>query len=152
MILGFALSKQTNQILEVLHVDQKIFVNDPTNFLGFVSQIINLAPDYIIGLGGYSGRDRKTLRVETACTNKFRNSFVDSSALITHSLNAYIQPNTQIKLAKGIGNSYCNLFSYLLINELLKIDSKSHYNFVHIPKNFNSENAITLINNQLVNL
>lgn len=83
----------------------------------------------IIGIGAYSGKDQERIRVEQITKNKFRNQPIDK-------VNDYrIDSPTknlgvEFKFACGLGNSWCNLYSYLI----MKSKSKSaKYNFFHIP-------------------
>lgn len=39
-------------------------------------------PGYILGLGVYSGKDQDKIRIETKCTNQFRNDFINGDKLL----------------------------------------------------------------------
>ena len=121
--------KGTNPAGEVI-IDSSIESIDK-----LVEKLIKLQPDKILGLGRYSGRDQDKIRIEATCSNKFRNSTFDNSPLTHLSINHWIQPNDEFKLAKGIGNSWCNLVSYKIMSAINSGKLKSQYTFLHIPKN-----------------
>lgn len=91
-------------------------------------------PDFIIGLGMYTGKDCDKLRIETQCNPKFRNRTLYFPQLL---INPFLTPLMHSKFAKGIGNSYCNFVSLKIKNSNLA----SNYTFIHIPKDFLERDA-----------
>jgi len=78
-IYGFALSGSTNQILwQLKQIDCCYFVF-PNNISHYLQMLLMDQPTYILGLGSYSGVDQDKIRIETKCSNRFRNDFVDGS-------------------------------------------------------------------------
>ena len=111
------------------------FVNE-TDFSNF---------DYIIGLGSYSGKDADKLRIETLCNSQFRN---DKANLVEIAIPHFFKETESMKLASGIGNSYCNLVSYKLLSNTTNSNLK--YTFLHIPKKHNPKDAAVTIDEQLL--
>ena len=125
---------------------QKIYLDSTILSLEEFVQRADLANfDYILGLGMYSGRDKNALRIETMCNSQFRNRKENLQALaIPH----FLQPAPGIKLAAGMGNSWCNLVSYLLLAKL----PHAAYSFVHVPKGFDVATATRTLEAQLAEL
>lgn len=98
--------------------------------------------DCVLGMGSYSGRDRDQLRIETECSSQFRNNKTNLERV---SIPYFLQPNDDMRLAKGIGNSWCNLVSYKFIKAFPSIP----YTFIHVPKLFSIDKAAALIDLQI---
>lgn len=123
--------------------DKVLIDSTEASIYDFISNI-NFAPyDYILGMGMYNGRDKTALRIETVCTNQFRHQNGDLKLV---KIPCYLQPSIDIKLTKGIGNSYCNLVSY----QLLLNHPQSRYTFLHIPKTFEPAYAARCIDKQML--
>ncbi|NTW62260.1 hypothetical protein HGB25_02530 [Candidatus Saccharibacteria bacterium] len=82
--------------------------------------------EYVIGIGQYSGRDRDKVRIEQTCSAQFRNKNRGAQRI---PIPYFLKPDDQMKLADGIGNSYCNLLSYKIVTNFPDIK----YTFLHIP-------------------
>lgn len=95
----------------------------------------------VIGLGQYSGRDRDRLRLESTARNRFRNSKIVKGGPDTYplALDAQMQ---NIKIADGIGNSWCNLACYLLSRAISQKGQNANLYFFHIPKDYPTEQAV----------
>ena len=102
-------------------------------------------PNYILGMGMYSGRDKDRLRIEKYCSSQFRD---DKNTLEQLTLPHFIRQGDYIKEAAGIGNSWCNLVSYRIMKEI----NPNHFTFLHIPKSFDVNKAAKLIDKQLETL
>lgn len=74
-ILAFAFRGNiSEQVLGNLSgVNKKIIASDQKQIEIFVSEFLASNPRFVIGLGEYSGKDKGKLRIETICSNKFRN-------------------------------------------------------------------------------
>lgn len=103
------------------------------------------AYDYVLALGMYSGRDHQALRIETTCSNQFRNN---KQTLHRCAIPYFLQPQPPLKLANGIGNSWCNLLSYAICTGA----PECRYTFVHIPKTFDALAAAEALQKQLATL
>jgi hypothetical protein len=111
-------------------------------------------PLHVIGLGDYSGRNNKSIRLELICKNKFRNTIIDAEPSYRfNSLfeNLYLENNTNISpilkfKTTGMGNNFCNLFSYKVnkyISELPQdLKSKIYFDFLHVPSQFHTTDVI----------
>jgi pyrrolidone-carboxylate peptidase len=112
----------------------------------FVDQLKPIQPEFILGLGQYTGRDQDKIRIETVCTNKFKNQIIENKLEIL-SINPFLTPNSLAKFSRGMGNSYCNLVSFLI-----KKNIDCQYTFLHLPKSFEASKATTVILNLLQDL
>lgn len=101
--------------------------------------------DYVLGMGMYSGRDQDQLRIEKECSSQFRN---DKDDLEYVTLPYFMKPDENIKEVTGIGNSWCNLVSYKIMKKI----SPNHFTFLHIPKTFDVNKAVKLVDKQLAKL
>ncbi len=99
---------------------------------------------HCIGIGVYSGRDQDKIRIESSCTNKFRNQG-DANQRIN--IPYFLPADKEFKIAHGIGNSWCNLVSYTLI----KLSPDMPYTFLHIPKKYNVRQAARSIDAAIAN-
>jgi pyrrolidone-carboxylate peptidase len=98
----------------------------------FIEKITNAQPKLILGLGMYSRRDKDKLRIETQCK-------IDDKS---YAINYFLNPISRSKLAKGIGNSYCNYISAKIMEKINNGQLNSEYTFIHIPKSFSISEAV----------
>lgn len=110
--------------------------SDFSSLADFVKTSSTLDVQYIIGLGQYSGRNRDMLRIETRCNKNFRNNQIEKSDKLQ--LDNILTLTDKSKLATGLGNSWCNLMSVMMLNNTKR---NYLYAFIHIPKNFNAKVA-----------
>lgn len=137
MILFAFRNTIAEKVLRKISVENKFFIDSSEKDINqFVETISKFSPTYIVGLGEYFGRDQDNLRIETICTNKFKNQIADNS-LEQATISSFLMPSIHSKYATGIGNSYCNLVSYKLSKSL----GQSQYGFIHIPKGFDEGDA-----------
>ena len=122
----------SERIAKLLQIKNKYYLNpNESEIRNF--QVSNNV--FVLGLGQYSGKDKDKLRIETICKNKFRNKLIDINGKSEYLISTQINPGVESKNACGIGNSYCNLLSYLIASK------NNNYAFIHIPKNFDIETA-----------
>ncbi len=127
------------EVLDGIRIQPKSFLNSTiTDIEAFVDTFGQDPPLYILGLGEYTGRDQNKLRIETSCTNKFRNRYISGDQRIKKDIPYFLHTDI-FKYTQGIGNSFCNLISYHIIQ--LSLPSL-HYTFIHIPRSYNKEMAI----------
>lgn len=129
----FAFTDTTaSKVVKRLAVKNKRYVeSDVSSIEKFVS---GLPPGFrVVGMGDYGGRDNDKLRIETKCNNKFRNKILTGKLQLT----PFLKPGVNAKYAEGIGNSFCNLISHLMINR-----TRSEYAFIHIPKTFDVRSGV----------
>lgn len=110
----------------------------------FVRSIEHGGYERILGLGSYSGRDTTAIRLETKCTNQFRNKRDDSFQEIAIPL--FLKQSSRLKRASGIGNSWCNLVSYKIVITYPSIP----FTFLHIPATFSPIEAAAIIDLSLL--
>ena len=106
----------------------------PNNLDRYLQMILHDQPEYILGLGVYSGIDQDKIRIETKCSNQFRNDFIEENKFEEILMNPFLKPFQLSKYATGIGNFYCNLVSWKIMRFILQKKLKSQYTFLHIPK------------------
>lgn len=117
----------------------------------FVSELDLGLYEYIIGFGLYTGPDKDKLRVETQYTSKFKTSTMEGLPG-TISVEPLFRENENIKSAKAIGNSYCNLVSYKFTQRISEEGACTKYNFIHVPRGFDIDLAVETIHEQLESL
>lgn len=113
-IYGFALGGTKNLLYRLKNIDCCYLVF-PNNLDMYLDMLIHDQPDYVLGLGSYSGVDQDKVRIETICTNQFRNNLIDSNTPQKMEINPFLQPTNKMKYASAIGNSYCNLVSWKIM-------------------------------------
>lgn len=92
-------------------------------------------PGHIVGLGMYSRVVQDKIRIETECTNQFRNGFLDGGTTrITLPLQPFLKPGSTSKFARGIGTSYCSMASWKIMTKIQSGELSAQYTFLHIPK------------------
>jgi pyrrolidone-carboxylate peptidase len=139
----------SEKVLDNILTKSKYYlVADEKQIMLFIKNLLLHPPSFILGLGAYSGRDNNKLRIETICSNKFRNQVKGAEYEIID-INKFIEPLNNSKLSKGMGNSYCNLISYNIMRIIKDNNIKTHYAFIHIPKSFNIKVATDEINQML---
>jgi pyrrolidone-carboxylate peptidase len=90
-------------------------------------------PKYIIGCGIYSGMDQSKIRIETRCSNQFRNR-TPGTEYEVFEIKPFVKLNENMKYGYTMGNSWCNLVSFKIISLIKQQKLKSQYTFLHIPK------------------
>ena len=146
LIFGFK-GNISGEILKDLEIkSDKVLLTNLDSFTDLLNTIQIKNPNYILGLGQYSGKDQKYIKLEICCSNRFRNS-PDIPERIN--INSFINPTNQIHLANSIGNSFCNKISYQIMKNHPK---HSRYTFLHIPKNFDQKKAKSIIEESLASL
>jgi len=154
----------SEKVLHEVEGDRKYILTSEVEAIeNFVEQVLLLKPAFILGMGEYSGRDQDKLRVEERCTHKFRNRRVGEIPsyeirpfeghlrgvrLPNEKLQAHLG-GVLMKHTRAMGNSYCNLVSYLLMHEITKNKLRTKYGFIHIPRFFDVKIAGQEIQNLL---
>jgi pyrrolidone-carboxylate peptidase len=130
--------------LQVEHDKKYVFSSEKAIFR-FIENTDFSDYTHVICMGMYGGRDQSVLRLETACSSKFRARDELNEVV---KLEPFIVPTDGIKLATGIGTSYCNLLAFCMTRKL-RNDQK--FTFIHIPKRMRIEKAVRLIEVSLNN-
>lgn len=136
-------------ILSQMEVSYKL--HTPSSESGItrtVNKVLQGNYQRVVALGMYSGKDQDKLRIETVCNKRFRNQEIDGITKLN--LSQALKPIENVKYAKGLGNSWCNLLSTRMLNhpKLQHIE----YSFIHIPKTFNPKTASRLIQEMINNM
>ncbi len=131
IVFGF---KATNSELVVSNLSgsytKVILDSTAISISKFIKKLDTSSHDMILGLGQYGGRDNTGLRLEQLAKNKFRNERIGKIPIIQ--LNSFLQPLPTMALGNGMGNSWCNLISYLIATKHPNI----RYSFIHVPKHY----------------
>lgn len=125
---------------------EKHYLKSEMNYLeAFLDYLRMAEPDFILGMGQYSGRDKEYIRVEMLCRNKFRRAEINQGGKDEISIMPYFFMNDYFDLTQGMGNSWCNYISYKICSEL----EQHKFSFLHIPKTFSITLAAREIDEQL---
>jgi hypothetical protein len=103
-------------------------------------------PEYILGLGQYTGRDKECVWMETECSSRYGNNKENIEYL---KIRPFLKETELIKKSNHIGYSYCNLVSYKISKLIQERKLKSKYTFLHIPKNMRIIEVALELNNNL---
>jgi len=119
-----------------------------------INDLINLItinnPEYILGIGSYSGIDFDSIRIETLTKNKFRNNRIGEKD--KYVISPFLSIDNNYKLANAMGNSWCNLVSYKIMELIDNHKISSSYTFLHIPKKYNLNNTVSLLRDKIKEL
>lgn len=137
-LIVFAFKETTSsKVLERLKVRNKRYVDSSAHSIdSFVSGLPFREGLWVLGIGDYSGRDKEKLRIETRCHPRFRKRTLTGKS----KMSPFLKPGLRSKYAQGLGNSFCNLISHRIINR-----TRAEYAFIHIPKGFEVESAVSEI-------
>lgn len=140
LIFGFRGTIAEKVLAEISIQCEKILIDSTKSSIEYLLSSDNLSGyTHILGLGAYNGRDTDKMRIETQCTNQFRNESKSDKEFVD--IEPFLGETNQMKYSKGIGNSWCNLVSYRIKAKALN----SKYTFIHIPKSFNVNDAVSII-------
>jgi pyrrolidone-carboxylate peptidase len=148
-IYGFAFGGVRNLLYRLKEITCCYLVFGETSIEKYMKFLLHDQPEYILGLGSYSGVDQDKIRIETVCTNKFRNGFVAGGSLVETPIRNFLYENEVMKEAKGLGNSWCNYISWKIVYLIEQRQLKSMYTFLHIPKTFKHWSADKQIDSAL---
>ncbi len=127
LIFGFentVTEKVARQLSDI--ADIEVIKSNTADIERFITQTDLFHYERVIGMGTYSGRDKDHVRIETECSSQFRNNKENLTRL---PIPYFIDENNTFRLAKGIGNSWCNLVSFHLVKSL----NVAKYTFLHVP-------------------
>ena len=132
-VYGFAMGNTGRLLYQLKNVDC-CYLIFPNNINMYLDMLIHDQPPFILGLGSYSGVDQDNIRIETICSNQFRNNFIEGDHYTETEIKPFLKPTAFMKYTKAIGNSYCNLVSWKIMQLINQNKLNSHYTFLHIPK------------------
>ncbi len=153
MVYGFAFTNNnisTKTLYQLNSVDH-CYILWGNNIEHYLDLLMHDQPEFILGLGAYSGIDQDQIRIETQALNKFKNESIDQKVTNDEAilLNPFLNPIDGSKYALGIGNSWCNLVSWKIANLINQKALKSQYTFLHIPNKFPVPQAVVIIESML---
>lgn len=152
MLYAFALTNSLGKLLYKLKTPDHCYLVWSNNIDHYLNILLHDQPEFILGIGVYSGVDQETIKIETVTTNQFHNNPIEDTTEISNNLpiNYFLKPNvSDVKLASEVDNSLWNLISWKIMRLINKKLLKSKYTFLHIPKQFPSYKAASLIEQML---
>lgn len=132
-IYGFALGSTGGLLYRLKNINCCYLVY-PNNLDMYLDMLMRDQPQYILGLGSYSGVDQEKIRIETLSSNQFRNGSVEGNKYVEVEIKPFLLPTKIMKYANAIGNSYCNQTSWQIMKLINQGKLTSQYTFLHIPK------------------
>ena len=123
-IYGFAFSGISTILYKLHEVDSCYLVFGESSINKYLDFLIHDQPTFILGLGVYSGVDQDKIRIETICTNQFRNDYLDTDGLLINQIPSFIVANESTKLSRGIGNSWWQVPYKLNKKSLIKSEDE----------------------------
>lgn len=151
-IYGFAFGKGNISawiLWRLKNIDCCYQVFGETSINRYLEFLLHGKPEYILGLGVYTGRDRNKIRIETKCSNQFRNSFIEGNNLQELTIKPYIKPLENSEFVERTGNSYSNMASWKITKLINQGELPSQYSLLHVPKIMSIKIAITEIDKML---
>ncbi len=155
MIYGFAFTKRnisSYTLYNLTGLDRRNLLWGVKSIKQYCDILLHDQPNYILGLGIYTGRDKDKIRIEQSCSNRYRSKIIHNETELQVPINPFIQPGKLSKLTDGIGTSYCNYISFQIIGLINSGKLCSKYTFLHIPSSFDRQLAIAEINQMLTHL
>ena len=145
---------RTAQILPHLRqLDSRILVEDWLHTNDVSNLLSDSSVEYVVWLGDYTWRDRNTIRVESFCTNKYRNSYIHWDTLEQQLL--YVPHNKltdEFLVGKWMGNGYCNASCWNILGRIQKTTRPIRMLFFHVPISYGIDSAIDQIDDLLASL
>ena len=148
---GFAFEKNISSkvLYKLRNVDCCYLLAGKSSIDKYIEVLIHEQPENIIGMGVYTGRDQEKIRLETKCSNKFRNDYVTGDSRVEYKIKPFLKESEQFKIASGIGNSYCNYVSFKIMNLIGKGRLNCGYTFLHIPKKLKFSEVAPIVDVEL---
>ncbi len=165
-LYGFAFVRNISST--VLHqlegIDHRIILYKKPSIDSFIGKLVRDQPEYILGLGRYTGRDQVRIRIETVCTNRFGKQnivnenppshFANAQASEGHGfrslqINPFLSPLLHSKYASTLGTSYCNYVCYWIMEAVQLGELKSKFTFLHIPVKMKIHTVVSEIHEML---
>lgn len=149
MLYTFAFANISGQVVSKLTDTTGNTILRPSTINQYIEELVLKQPQYILGLGEYSGKDQNLIRIETECKNQFRNNQIDPSLPIETTLTwkAFLAKNDKSKKGAALGNSWCNLVSWRIMQLIESKKLQSHYTFLHLPQSLPEEQLIETVQN-----
>lgn len=151
MLYAFVLTNSLGKLLYKLRTPDHCYLVWSNNIDHYLNILLHDQPEFILGMGVYSGVDQDAIRIETITTNKFQNDLIETNIeLKSLSINYFLKPDdSDVKLASEVDNSLWNLISWKIMRLINNGSLKSRYTFLQIPKQFPSYEAVSFIEQML---
>ncbi len=92
-IYAFAFRNNIGEkVLDGLDIEKRFKVGGVEEIKKMADSFVEEQPEYILGMGVWSGRDQDKIRIEQKCSNKFRNDFVDEAKLENYKFKPFLRP------------------------------------------------------------
>lgn len=101
----------------------------------YLELLLHDQPAYILGLGVYTGPNQQQIRIERKTNNRFGQRFLTGNDLMEIEIDPFLKPGLISGYSSSIGNYYCNMVSWRIMELIRSKKLKSKYCFLHIPKN-----------------
>ncbi len=149
MLYTFAFANISGQVVSKLTDTTENNILRPSTINKYIDELVLKQPKYILGIGEYSGKDQNLVRIETQCKNQFRNNPIDPSQPIETTLTwlPFVTKTDQSKIGSALGNSWCNLVSWRIMQLIKDKKLQSKYSFLHLPQSMPEEQMIKTVQN-----
>jgi pyrrolidone-carboxylate peptidase len=104
--------------------------------------------DYILGLGNYS-KHAKNIRIESSFVNRYGNKEIVKGGQYVYIAGWELKKEDGVVKSVTSTQGPCNRSAYVISELIERKVLHTKLGFIHIPKNFNSDKAYTLIHNWL---
>lgn len=111
MLYAFALTNSLGKLLYKLKRPNHCYLVWGNNIDHYLDILLHDQPEFILGMGIYSGVDQETIKIETVTTNQFHNDPIKDTIKIFNNLpiNYFLKPDgSDVKLASEVDNSLWN--------------------------------------------
>lgn len=137
-IYGFAFDGNiSSEVLARLkNLDHKQLLDKNESIGRYLEFLLCNQPQYILGLGQYTGSFKGKIKIEARCFNRYGtnkiNPLVDFESAVD--IKPYVAAEKSFVYSNKIGRSYCNLISWKIMELINGGKLNSKYSFLHIPK------------------
>lgn len=136
-LFGFAFTRRNiscRTLYSLKEIDHRYLLWGKKSIDKYLEILLKEQPEYILGLGIYTGRDQSKIRIETKCITPSGKELV---------ISPFLKPGINSVLTETIGHSYCNLVSWKIMSLINSGKLKSQYTFLHLPKTMDIKIAVS---------
>jgi|SRR3989338_515309 len=126
-IYGFAIGS-VGRILYQLKATSCSYLVFPNNLDHYLTMLLHDQSPYILGLGSCSDINQHYMGIETICSNKLKSKFINLE------IKPFLEPNSQMRYTHTIGDSFCSMASWKIMQLIKQQELKSQFSFLHVPK------------------
>lgn len=149
MLYTFAFANISGRVVSKLTDTTGRAILRPSTINQYIEELVLKQPQFILGLGEYTGKDQNLVRIESQCKNQFRNNKIDPSLPIDTTLSwiPFLSKTDKSKKGSALGNSWCNLVSWRIMQLIEQKKLKSRYTFLHLPQSMPEEEMLAIVQN-----